>query len=308
MLIYAYKYIKVSKKEHRKSMIKGIDIGSHATKDENMHIFPSLVGKSNNILGGAKELVLNGEVFYLGEGDYDTKYRKVERENYIKLLYSMLCAGANNGEIQLVLGLPIAQFKEDKENLISLVKENFHMKGRCGKEIKEFVITDVEVFPEGIASINPGYNGIIVDIGGLTTDIALVVYDKRIKIEKAISIPSGTLKLYSNFINAINTKYCLDLQREDAERIIRNGLKIRGKMQDTSVGSHVFISYIDNLLNQLKVEFSLDTNNITFTGGGSKLLRKSIEKRLDYAEFVDDAIFSNAKGYYKVGVNRWQNN
>lgn len=288
-------------------MIKGIDIGNSITKDEKGYSFASKVTRIGNILGNKFNFEFREECYVVNEGDYDTTYRKVKKVNYLKLLFSILSISESEGAVNLMLGLPLSQYRNDRENLKKLIENNSVLKGKYNGINKFFVIEDVEVYPEGIASLPFGYEGVIVDIGGLTTDCCMVtnINNKR-SIEKPISISKGTLNLYSDFINLINNKYGLNLTNKDAERILRTGLKIKGENQDISFAINIFKEYLEKLITDLNLQYSLETNNIVFTGGGSLLLKKPILNRLPYAVLEEDAIFSNARGFYREGCKIWQ--
>ena len=288
-------------------MIKGIDIGNSITKDEKGYSFDSKTTYIENILGSKYKCELNSEVYYVGEGEYDTTYRKVDKNNYIKLLFAMLSISGALKNVQLMLGLPLSQYKEDRQKLKDKIKENFFMQGALNGIEKTFIVEDIEVYPEGVASLSKDYEGILVDIGGLTTDCCMVTnINNRLKIEKPISLPTGTLNLYSDFINLINNKFGLDLKDNDANRIIKNGLSIKGEKQNINFAINVFKEYLENLIRQLNLQYSLETNRVTFTGGGSLLLSKPIGKRIPYAEIQENALFSNAEGFYKEGCRLWQ--
>lgn len=286
-------------------MIKGIDIGNFSIKDESLNIIESRISGTGNILSSNK-IVFNNEIYYLGEGDFNTEYRKLAKDSYIKMLYGFLCTTTKQCEIELVLGLPLSQYKEDKEKLKDLIRCNFNLDGYYKDVRKQYYITDVEVYPEGIASLNNDYEGVIVDIGGRTTDCCLVTnLNNRRKIENPLSLAEGTLNLYSNFINVINNRFGLDLKIKDAERLIKKGLIIKGERQNITFAISVFKDYLESLISKLNIEYSLATNNIAFTGGGSSLLNSAITNRLGYATILDNPVFSNAKGFYKVGCDLW---
>ena len=173
-------------------MIKGIDIGNSITKDEKGYSFDSKTTYIENILGSKYKCELNSEVYYVGEGEYDTTYRKVDKNNYIKLLFAMLSISGALKNVQLMLGLPLSQYKEDRQKLKDKIKENFFMQGALNGIEKTFIVEDIEVYPEGVASLSKDYEGILVDIGGLTTDCCMVTnINNRLKIEKPISLPIG---------------------------------------------------------------------------------------------------------------------
>ena len=287
-------------------MIRGIDIGNFATKDNLGNIFESRVSSIGNIISNKYEMILNDELYYLDEGGFDTEYRKIKKDSYLKLLFGMLAIGGSKSDVQLVLGLPLSQYKTDREYLKELIMSNYFLSGSInGKEV-DYVVTDVEVYPEGIAAIYGDYDGIVVDIGGRTTDCCLTYIENgRRKIENPISLPTGTIKLYSELINQINSRFCLDLEISNAKRIIRNGLSIDGKRQDTTFIINIFKNYLEDLIRQLNVAYSINSNNICFTGGGSLELKRPILKRIPHAIISEEAIFDNAKGFYEVGCRLW---
>ena len=287
-------------------MIIGVDIGNFNTKTSRGIIFESKVSKVGNLLGSKYNCVLENQGYKLGEGSFDTEFRKINKESFFKLLFGALALSNLDNDIQLVLGLPISQYKADREELIEKVKEHYHVQGSLNNRCYDFYITDVDVYPEGVASISDSFNGIVVDIGGRTTDCTLLnVKNNKRKIEHPISIATGTLNLYSDFINLINTEYSLDLNTSDTERLLRDGLKIKGERMNIKFAKDIFIDFIKDLIGKLRVEYSLDTNDITFVGGGSILLEGIIINLLPYANVKSDGLFSNAIGFKKYGEGLW---
>lgn len=283
-------------------MIIGVDIGSFATKSSKLITFNSRISSVGNILGNEYEFELNGETYYIEEGEHDTEYRKIKRENYLKLLFAALVLSKVDQDVELVLGLPISQFNSDKDNLIQMIEGHKFLRGYANKKRYEFFIKKVLVYPEGVGAAGNNYHGIIVDIGGITTDVCLIRKENgKRKIHKPESIPIGTIELYGNFISAINARYGLDLKYEDTERILREGLKIAGKVVDINFAKKTFYDFMDSIINKLKVDYSLSTNEVFFTGGGSILLETMINKKIPHAAVSKDGIFDNAKAYERFG-------
>lgn len=287
-------------------MIIGVDIGNFNTKTSKGIIFESKVSKVGSLLGSKYNCVLDNEEFKLGEGNFDTEFRKLNKESFLKLLFGALALSNVESDVQLVLGLPISQYKADREELIEKVKEHYCLKGSLNNKPYDLYITSVDVYPEGIASVEDRFKGIVVDIGGRTTDCTLlnVKNNKRV-IEHPISIPTGTLNLYSDFINAINGEYSLDLKIEDTERLLMDGLKIKGETKTIKFAKDVFIDFVKELIGKLRVEYSLDTHNICFVGGGSILLEGIIRTLIHYADIRSDGLMSNAEGFKKYGEGLW---
>lgn len=282
--------------------ILGVDIGNFNTNTSNGVIFQSKASKVSNLLGSKYSCSLFNEEYKLGEGDFDNEFRKVNKDNYLELLFGALALSNCDRNVDLVLGLPISQYRADRDILINKINEHYHLKGTLNSEQYEFYITDVEVYPEGIASVDKYYNGIVVDIGGRTTDCCLI---GNHKVQHPLSIPKGTLNLYNDFINAINNKYSLDLTTNDVDRLLRQGLKIEGERVDIKFAKDIFKDFVKNLVSQLKVEYSLKTFDVTFTGGGSLLLEGIITNILPYAEILENSLFANAYGFKRIGEEMW---
>lgn len=288
-------------------MIIGVDIGNSTVKTSTGVIFSSKLVKRRNTLSNSDLVTINGESYVIGEGDYDTEYRKAHKESYIPLLFTALCKSTKEITVRVVLGLPIEQFINDSETLRKRIVLNKSLRGTFNGEVREFYIADVEVFPEGLSAVDDSFEGIVVDIGGRTTDCCLITnnYGKR-QIEKPISLPIGTLNLYSEFIKAINQEYQLDLTINDTERIIQNGLSIYGEKKDISFALDTFKSFLDEtLIKRLNLEYSIKTNNLIFIGGGSIILRNSIQSRLKNASIIENGLFANVLGFKELGEAIW---
>lgn len=287
-------------------MILGIDIGNSNTKVSNMTMFESKVSNAST-LNESDILKVNGKIIYLGEGEYDTTYRKVEKENYLDLLYGAI--GLNTTDINnyIVLGLPIGQYTEDRNKLEQLVMCNANKRIEVNGIGKTICIKGVDILPEGVATVPGAYEGIVVDIGGRTTDCCIIEnkLNKR-KIINPNSIPKGTQNLYNDFIKVINSKYGLNLIQRDAERIIKHGLKIDGRQVDIKQAIDVFKEFIEGLINDLRVEYSLSTYDITFTGGGSSLLSKPINNRINNCVIQENSVYANALAYKRKGDLIWK--
>lgn len=228
--------------------ILGIDVGNCTCKTNTNVIFNS---KATEVepLSKADTLLIDKKTYWLGEGNYDTTYRKVDKENYINFLFGALALSTDTVNNYIVLGLPLSQYKEDKASLINMVLANREKTIKINDVEKHLVIKDVEVFPEGVVTLPDDYEGICIDIGGRTTDCALVVNERgRRRILNPISVPTGTINLYKDFINKINNKLSLDLVMNDAERIMNNGLILDGKKTNIDFALEVYKQFVDTLI------------------------------------------------------------
>ena len=290
-------------------MIKEADLGNYSSKDSFGNIFESKVSSIPSTLSDKYVLELDGETYYLGKGEFDTEYRKIYKKSYFQLLYGLLCMSSKEvtNEIKLVVGLPLSQFKNDKDLLREMILSKYILSGTFNGCERNFVITDCEVYLEGIASVPIDYEGVFVDVGGRTTDAGITYMENgKRKVENPYSLPKGTINLYSDFIKLINVNHGLDLNTNKAKRVISNGLYIKNKRVDISKEMKIFKEYLDGLISDLNVQYSLNTNAVTFTGGGSLDLSKSIKRRVEHAVILEDSLFSNAYGFREFGRSVWE--
>lgn len=287
-------------------MIKGIDLGNHTTKDEKGVTFLSKVSNECGLEEKADWIILDGRKIYLGEGDFDTEYRKSYKKNLLHCLFGMLALTSNEVKNKVVLGLPLSQFKEDKLYLTNLIMQNKDKEIILNGIKKRIIIDDIEIVPEGVVAVEDTFEGIVLDIGGRTTDICLLKEEGgRRKIKKPYSMPKGVLSLEADYINCINKKLGLDLLPEDSDRILKNGLKIYGINQDISFAMEVYRNFVDALITQIQVDYPIKTYDVALVGGGADMLFNPIKTRLPNAFLVDEPYLANAIGYYEIGRSIW---
>lgn len=283
-------------------MIKGVDLGNYSVKDEQGLSFLSKVKRGSKNMNNVDCLYIDGENYLLGEGVYDGEYRKAYKSNLITLLYGALALGSEDVKNKVVVGLPLSQFQEDKEYLINRIMSNNRKIIKINDIEREIHIEDVEVYPEGVVSVPSEFEGIVVDIGGRTTDVCLLSTEGgRRKIRQPISIPAGTLNLETDFINSINNRYGLDLKLSDFNRIFTKGLRIYGEEKNIDFAIDCFKDFTEELVNKIQVEYSVKTNDIAILGGGAAKLYNPLKKRLPNCYLIDEPVFSNAKAFCEIG-------
>ena len=286
--------------------ILGVDVGNATTVTNTGVIIDSKTSKIKPITS-CNKLEMDNKIVYIGEGEYDTTYRKLEKDTYLQLLYTAIALSTKSRTVsnQIVLGLPLSQYNEDKEALIQKVLSNNDKWININDTERHIIIDDVEVFPEGVFTVDDDYQGIIIDVGGRTTDCALIeVVRGKKKILDPISIPTGTINLYDKFIDSLNMELGLDLKLRDAERILESGLMLEGHKVNIDFAKRFIEEYSENLYRQLQLKYSLKTNIVTLTGGGADLVYNHLESKLGQGLIKQrDSIKANAKNFYEVGVS-----
>lgn len=288
--------------------IHGIDIGNATCSTSSKVLFDSKITDIEP-LNKSNKLIIDNKVMWIGEGNYDTTYRKIDKKNYMNFLYGALALSTDTVYNYIVLGLPLEQYKEDKAALINLVLENREKTVTINGLEKPLVIEDVEVYPEGVVTLDDEWEGIVVDIGGRTTDCAMVLNNQnRRKIINPISLPLGTINFQTDLIKKINNKYSLDLQPRDAERILNNGLLIDGEIIKDNLVDDMYKEFTDNLVSRLQVEYSLRTNYISLTGGGATLFYSELKNRLGEKAITlqNNSLFANSQAFGELGESIWQ--
>lgn len=284
----------------------GIDIGSSITKNSKLLQFESKVSFLDSF-NKTDTMTIDDEEYFIGIGEYDSNYRKVERKNLLPLLYGSLALSSNDIFNKVVLGLPISQYKADKEKLKNIIMNNDEKNIVINGKGKRLVIQDVEVVPEGVLTVDTNNDCILVDIGGRTTDIALIeTINRRRKVNNPLSIPIGIQNLKSNYIKTINARESLDLRDNDFDRIVRNGLKIYGVSRSTDYAKDIFRDFATTLIKKLEIEYPLKTHDLRITGGGGMMLFKSLKKRLNHAKLINNSLYANAIAFENYRRNIWR--
>jgi len=252
------------------------------------------------------QIIIDGKDYYVGDGQMTSEVDKTNDEmNKVCTLLNLV--QSLDDEFYLVLGLPISQYKTQKEKLIesvmkynscSIVYDNYERKVK---------IKDVSVCPQGAAAIYTlnEINGrfIIVDPGGFTWNIALIeVVDGTPYIEKFDTLYKGMRTLYSSVINSINLRYDLKLDPRDAERILlKNELKVRGKDEDLNFLKPVLLDYLEPVTDEIRLNYPCDTTPIYLCGGGIHIIGGALSNRFSDIHQMKDSQFANALGLYNLG-------
>lgn len=271
-------------------MILGVDLGNYYTKSSKGISF---ISKVSNIegMGDNKLIKIGNEAKYLGEGEFDSEYRKAYKPNLLYLLQGALLESSTDKVNKVVVGLPLSQYSEDKHYLSNRI-------------IRSGMVEDVEVSCEGINTVPDEFEGIIIDIGGRTTDICqLIIEGGKRKVKQPYSLPKGMLNLESEFINSINAKYGLDLVPGDATRILKSGLYIYGERMEYSMD--IYKEFVEGIVGRIQVDYSLKTNNVALVGGGSKILHNPLKKRIPQAHLIENSFYANAMAYERIGKQLW---
>lgn len=293
-------------------MIIGVDLGNYAVKTSEKVHFLSKVIESNGFYKES-EIIYEGRNIVVGEGEFQTDFNKTMKENTLPLLFSALAlSNATEHCFKVVLGLPIQQYKINKQELIKYIENNRAKEITIGENTRDIVITDIEIAPEGASvyynlskNIRDAIGDkqlVVVDIGGRTTDVCFFK-DKKIKNYK--TIPVGMLNVYSDIITVTNEVHTESFKLEDGEEILREGLFINGENKDISFITPILKKHFDSIFKELQLSFDITKGYILLTGGGATVFKKPFQNRLKNLIVSEDNIFDNVLGFKRVGEQLW---
>ena len=287
-------------------MKRGIDVGNYSLKEYPGTNIKSLVATEENFLGSKLYLEYENKKFYIGEGNFDSELNKSNKSNFLPLLLTGLALNNADPFQQVVCGLPINQYKSNKEALTELVLSSRVRNIRLNNEPKKIVITDFNTYPEGIGayySLNTDDDVIIIDIGGRTTDIAYIVNQK---LKESSTIAVGTLNIYKGIADKLNSLYTLDLDIPTAEKVLNKGyFEIDGTRTDLTFITEILKKSFIKINDDLVMKYPARTEKIILVGGGYKLFEKAFKNRYKNSFVADNPIYANSIGFRKVADMLW---
>lgn len=292
-----------------KVRVLALDMGNYNYKDNNGVIIPAKVSKRESILNDKGDFIdYQNERYFIGTGELEINLNKANKTTNDVLMLAVL-EQYEETFFKLVIGLPTSYYKSTKDILSSKLLDTriFSYKNKYG-EVKQKIIEDVLVFPEGAGAYfsinNRPKNAVIIDIGGKTCN--LVSFSGGRLDSNFTTLGQGMIDLYSKIRDYLNQKYVLKLCVENIEVILKDGLVVDGLSVDMNFIKPIINEYIEQILNELRLSFPIRTHKTFICGGGAGILGKVLKRKLTNCEILESYLFSNAQGFYKVGVSRWQ--
>lgn len=286
----------------------GVDKGTTYTKTDKGLIIRSTVRsyRDNEVLLNDNKTIVEyeGKKYIIGEkGNYSTDLMKSKHENTKLLILTSIGLSFPDDYIStdIVTGLPIALYSSQKNQMKELLKRNYTHQIIINNQRKYIKFNNIEVFPEGAGAFYSQSNyadALMIDIGGLSVDIALF---ERKKLIKYSTYPMGVMKLYSKIANYINSQYDLSLSEWDIEKVITEGLFIDGERVNSNF-DFLIIEHVKEIIERLKLEYDLRMIiNVLMTGGGSQWLYHYFKNHIPQSKLMPNSQFTNAQGYRNIG-------
>lgn len=276
-----------------------VDLGNYNVKflGENKGMFSSKYSTRFNANGDIFERIeIDGEVTYIGTGEFEREYNKIDK-NYLPQLFYALSNATSQSDINLCLLLPVAQMAQ-KDKLISRLQNN-SFSFKINGEHRLININKVAVLAEGVVGFyglqDRDKDTLVIDIGGRTVNYAVFINGRP---DKNFTEKIGVFDLYTiikDYENAKGKNYI----EEEIERLIKNGrIKVEPK---------VYLSFLKDILNRTKSRINITDYEVVFVGGGASLLKVYIEANTP-GIVCEDSIFANLNGAQKLCEVMWRGN
>lgn len=295
--------------------IKGIDNGYLYTKsvcDLGKCIFKSAYTTSDKSVNGMATISIDGKEYCVGVGKTTADTDKTDSDiNRVCTLTDLSMTG--DDEYNLVVGLPIGQYKAQKDKFKKMVMSYNNYKIAFHNKPMNIKINNVLVVPQGVGALystsqkDGAY--IVFDIGGLTIDVGYIESSWGTPTpRKTDTWYKGVITLYPRIIEMVNNKFGLTLEPSFAEQILNHGLYILGEKQDISFLQQLMDSYLEDMFDDFKHNYPAKNVPIYLCGGGAMILEPFFKKHFPQAVLMSDSQFANAIGYYYIGMQTFKRN
>lgn len=313
------------------SKLIGVDPGKYATKaiaynrngiKEKVY-FRTKIFKLNNDIeleaqGKSYNVSLEGEDYIIGDQGEEIDYT-VDKANINHKLAVYTAATQlldNHQAIRLVIGCPTSIYRNKnlRDEYKNYILNNGKVKILVNNNSYSFLIENILVLPEGsgIVYTKPELfkdkRVAVVDLGGLNMNFT--IYDNLIPQPSSMfTINHGYAEIETRLTNELNSVYGTSFTTYDIQNIIKQGgVKVRGNIDTKS--SLIIDSVIEQFMVKLiqetrKNNFNLDMMDVVFVGGTSLLIHDKILQYLPHAAIMDNALWANVEGFYKVGAIKY---
>ena len=300
-------------------MLVAIDNGYWATKlysaNDKLSIL-SRVEESEEITRGEGryQIDYDGRKYLVGD---DISNYEIENDKTKSLFHKILTLAALakitdvTASYDLVAGLPINLYTSQKDSFAEYLKTKGKEEVKINGSSKYIEIKNVKVFPQGAGTLYgigaeryKNKRVAIIDIGGYTID-GCVFNNLNLINDSMFTEDYGTHRLFNKIAAKINSKHFLNVKEESMQDIIKNGLSKQGKALNVNAEIRDAVLDMVNMIVRKCKSFGweLDNLDIVFTGGGVKIeqIQSIIKDSIPQAIFADDSVYTNVKGFYKVG-------
>lgn len=234
------------------------------------------------------------------------------------VFHALRCAGLSNNMVNIGTGLPIKMFyKNGVPNKELIKKKTDSLKldifAKDGGKLPR--ILSHHVYPEGFAAFidyavdTKGNLRVdldepvgIIDIGGRTTDIAVVVPRNTVDHARSDSVEIGVLNLLEGLQKTLAPIVGAELPIHMLDKALRTR-KLKAFGKEIDIGHNIddaAAAIFDRIMREVgkKISSGVDLTKILLVGGGSKVFGK-VATAFPHIEIPEDPEYANAVGFAK---------
>lgn len=275
----------------------------------------------------------SGQIYTVSETlpHIDTRFSDygVSDINRVLVHHALVQSGLGGKAVKVVTGLPVDDYfvggKPNKEfidrkvkNLTEKTVTNKNTDITCAKIVAhnvqpegicafyDLLIKDDGTLNAEIAELVKSGSVGIIDIGGKTTDCAVIVNGgKAIDPTRSGTSVIGALSLNIAVEARIKEELRIDqlTSTQIDKAVLTSKIKIFGKDHDCAAIVNDEKARLANeiiVATRRHMRDGADLERVFFVGGGSLLLKEQLASMYPHAEFVNDPQFANARGMYKI--------
>ena len=294
----------------------GIDNGYSSTKtSEGVCILSTAQVGHDDYNNNTLEINVNDINYIVGEetAQYVVDANKFETEESKQVLRITTLAAIGLSyptetliDINLIAGLPVAYYADQKVNLEILLRELDGSTIEINKLDKKQVIkiNDVMILPQAAPIIieknKSNETSLVIDIGGGTIDVA--EFD-GLKLNKKATYERGMLVLYSGIAQALNSKYYTNFEASDIQNIRdRKFFTVKGEKKDTQEIEEYLRSEVRKITTTIKRDFdTTSVDNLYVFGGGAIALKDYIKEYFPASQIENNCQFTNVNSFAFLG-------
>jgi len=327
-----YGQIKVLSKDKQYKFLSAVgtpisDFGRNININNEDDLLQSLTITYNN----TKYYVGHNAIVNTRNGRLSLRQNKADmEENKIKFITAIALLTKeeqNEIEVSIVSGLPVLEFKNQKDKLFNMFNNKFNFTMYYGSKTvnKTIKVKSIRLISQGEGAFydyildNNGniiterankVNGtiMVVDLGYKTTDIVTMENGRYIEL-LSDQFNKGINQVHNECIRLIMNQFGIKKEVKEIDEAIRKR-KLFHNTKTYDINSIINTAakpFSDDIVESL-INLSNDQlgsmQNLLLTGGGAEILYPFIKKELQdiiNVSKIDNSEFSNANGYYKYG-------
>lgn len=294
-----------------------VDVGNFSNKviaGETRNLVESRIelADTKDLLDAKNSFTFNGFLYKIKSENFDSSSFKINKKMLlVNLFYSIASTLGESSQVNLAVGLPISQFKSDKDELKRIILDNSTGTLIINEKEITIEIKDVTVVAEGLGAFYSIYDKFIdlsledisiIDLGGKTTDICTINEDNAVTYHTTIFF--GAFDTYKDIVNFMADdkelrKFFFGIS--DISRMLDKGLYRLGEKIETSFTEDILRYSAKEIYNAINSDNErVLSSTILITGGHGYRLYPYLKELIPGALLHSDHLYANALGYYEM--------